>query len=99
MLEVIMSEWNYFYANRDDRDVVVCDKYGPICDMNGEKAKQIERAKLICSAPDLYEACRDAGIIFAELNALKPNVMDRGYIGAQEAYRRIQLAIAKAEGK
>lgn len=56
----------------------------------------IADAYLIAAAPDLLEACKAAFAIVDEWSDAEP---DRGSHNHDEVWRKLRLAIAKAEGK
>ena len=62
-----MSELVLFYAKfRDEESAQICDEYGIIAYMNGEKESQNKYGKLFAAAPDLLEACIDLVALDAE---------------------------------
>lgn len=63
---------------------------------NGE---QEANARLIAAAPELFEAARGVDVLYAELHAAMPAIVNRpaGDI-VMEAVRKARAAIAKATG-
>jgi hypothetical protein len=86
--------WRFGYSQKRtkirDNVVFVDNDKTTICKCDGDKAH--ENARLICAAPDLYEALK-------ELLRVHEDRSNSSFIARAAAHQQAEQALAKAEGR